>query len=167
MLCIHLSYACHAHWCDLVISNPNISRWEDAFPVWAMHPLTTRNLHLQQSFLLPHVSCLQQHNKILSAALLCHAIPTFHHRTTAVIQYCHYWGKAVSHPLYYSSIKFITHYASRPLHMYMYVPLSRHKAWHQSLVPKNSGSIYLFQYHNRSISKVTVGSFLSYLEEFL
>ena len=52
-----------------LISNPNISRWEDAFPVWAMHPLTTRNLHLQQWFLVPHVSCLQQHNYVLDLRL--------------------------------------------------------------------------------------------------
>ena len=31
-------------------SNIKISRWEDAFPVWVMHPLTTRILHQQQSF---------------------------------------------------------------------------------------------------------------------
>ena len=30
-------------------SNITISRWEDAFPVWVMHPLTTRILHQQQS----------------------------------------------------------------------------------------------------------------------
>ena len=48
---------------DFVFVRIKISRCEDAFPVWAMHPLTARILHQQQPHFVHQISTISTRKK--------------------------------------------------------------------------------------------------------
>ena len=114
---------------DFVFVRIKISRCEDAFPVWAMHPLTARILHQQQPHFVHQISTISTRKKPKGPCLGIYLEFSLLMTYLRIIGFAHVCTHHA--PPYAPRLPTCT---GSPLHLHR-------RTWHLglSLVPKTSG----------------------------